>query len=114
MRGRLRTIDLVGEQNCKRENIRVIFENNEQSDAWDSPDEPFDVSVPVSMVRHASGDIDIVVIDLMQQDESGCFAERRIRFSAPAAAQLLDAISGAVQSRHVLFGDERPETATLH
>lgn len=92
----------------------MIFENNEPSDAWDSPDEAFDVSVPVSMVQHASGDIDIVVIDLMQQDESGCFAERRIRFSAQAAIQLLDAIGGAVQSKHVLFGDERPERATLH
>lgn len=92
----------------------MIFENNEQSDAWDSPDEACNVSVPISMVQHTSGDIDIVVIDLMQRDESGCFAERRIRFSAPAAAQLLEAISSAVQSKHVLFGDERPEMATLH
>ena len=92
----------------------MIFENNEQSDAWDSPDEAFDVSVPISMVRHPSGDIDIVVIDLMQQDEGGCFAERRIRFSAQAAVQLFDAIGGAVQNKHVLFGDERPDTATLH
>lgn len=104
----------MGEQNCNWENIRVIFENNEPSDAWDSPDEAFNVSVPVSMVQHASGDIDIVVIDLMQRDESECFAERRIRFSAQAAIQLLDAISGAVHSKHVLFGDERPEMATLH
>lgn len=92
----------------------MIYENNEQSDAWDSPDDTFNVSVPISMVQHSSGDIDIVVIDLMQQDESGCFAERRIRFSAQAAVQLLDAIGGAVQSKLVLFGDERPETATLH
>lgn len=92
----------------------MIFENDEPSDAWDSPDEAFKVSVPVSMIQHASGDIDIVVIDLMRQDESERFAERRIRFSAQAAIQLLDAISGAVQNKHVLLGDERPEMATLH
>jgi hypothetical protein len=92
----------------------VIFENNELSDAWDSPDEASSVSVPVSMVLHASGAIDIVVIDLMQQDESGCLAERRIRFSPQAASQFLDTLGNTVQSGHILFGDERPETATLH
>lgn len=92
----------------------MIYENNDQFDPWDTPDDAFSVSVPVSMVHHSSGDIDILVIDLAQQDESGCFAERRIRFSAQAAAQLLDAMSGDVQSGHVLFGDERPAMATLH
>ncbi|HZZ76947.1 MAG TPA: hypothetical protein VFE62_00425 [Gemmataceae bacterium] len=102
------------EQNCEREDIRVFYENDEQSDPWDTPDDAFSVSVPVSMVHHSSGDIDILVIDLMHQGESGCFAERRIRFSAQAAAQLVDAMTGAVQSGHVLFGDERPAMATLH
>lgn len=92
----------------------MIFESNEPSDAWDAPDEPSNVSVPVSMVLHPSGAIDIVVIDLMQQDERGCLAERRIRFSPQAASQLLDTIGNTVQNGHMLFGDERPDTATLH
>jgi hypothetical protein len=104
----------MDEQNRKREEIRVIFENDELSEAWDSPDEAYDVSVPVSMVMHSSGDIDIVVVDLMQRDDRGCFAERRIRFSSHAAAQLIDAIGGTVTSKHVLFGDERPERVALH
>jgi hypothetical protein len=104
----------MSEPNCEREGIRVFYENDEQSDPWDAPDDAFSVSVPVSMVHHSSGDIDILVIDLMHQDESGCFAERRIRFSAQAAAQLLDAMSGAVESGHVLFGGVRPAMATLH
>ena len=92
----------------------MIFENNELSDAWDAPDEASNVSVPISMVLHASGAIDIVVIDLMQQDERGCLAERRIRFSPQAASQFLDTIGNTVQGGHILFGDERPDSATLH
>lgn len=92
----------------------MIFENDELSDAWESPDESNNVSVPISMVMHSSGAIDIVVIDLMEHDERGCFAERRIRFSPQAATQLLDTMGNTVQSGHVLFGDERPEKATLH
>ncbi|RDU97997.1 hypothetical protein [Trinickia dinghuensis] len=91
----------------------MIFEN-ELSDAWDVPDETVNVSVPISMIRHPSGEIHIVVIDLMPEQEHDCLAERRIRFSAQAAAQLRDAIGGMAQSGHVLFGDERPATATLH
>jgi hypothetical protein len=112
--GRLRTIGAVANQSEKREYNRVIFENNELSDVWDAPDESNNVSVPVSMVMHASGAIDIVVVDLTEHDERGCFAERRIRFSPQAAAQFLDTMSNTVQSGHVLFGDERPEKATLH
>lgn len=94
----------------------MIFENDELSDAWDSADEAMNLSVPVSMVLHPSGDIDVVVIDLMREDERECLAERRIRFSAYAASQFLDAIGSSVktQSMHVLFGDERPVIATLH
>jgi hypothetical protein len=114
MRGRLRTIVAVGRTNLKTGEFRVIFENNELSDTWDSPDDAGSVSVPVSMVLLASGAIEIVVIDLMQQDESGCLAERRIRFSPQAASQFLDTLGNTVQSGHLLFGDERPDTATLH
>lgn len=92
----------------------MFFESNELSDTWDSPDESDNVSVPISMVLHSSGAIDIVVIDLAHHDESGCFEERRIRFSPEAAAQLLDTMGDTVQPGHVLFGDERPERATLH
>jgi hypothetical protein len=92
----------------------VIFENEELSDAYDSPDEPMNVSVPISMVLHSSGEISVVVIDLMREDERQCFAERTIRFSAHAAAQFLDAMGNTVQSGHLLFGDERPAMATLH
>lgn len=94
----------------------MIIENDDLSDAWDSPDETINVSVPISTVLHPSGDIDIVVIDLMREDDRECLAERRIRFSAYAASQFLDAIGGSLseQSKHVLFGDERPVTATLH
>lgn len=67
MLGRLRTIVAVGRTNLKTGEFRVIFENNELSDTWDSPDDAGSVSVPVSMVLHASGAIEIVVIDLMQQ-----------------------------------------------
>lgn len=94
----------------------MIIENDDLSDAWDSPDETINVSVPISTVLHPSGDIDIVVIDLMREDDRECLAERRIRFSAYAASQFLDAIGGSLsdQRKHVLFGDERPVTATLH
>ena len=93
----------------------MIYENDELSDAGDCGlDEDFDVSVPISMVRHASGDIDIVVVDLSRQDDSGCFDERRIRFSAQAAAQLIDSICASTDNPHILFGDERPAMATLH
>lgn len=110
------TIEALDKQNGKRENARVIFENDELSDAWDSPDDAMNISVPVSMVLHPSGDIDVVVIDLMRDDERECLAERRIRFTAHAAAQFLDAIgsSAKAQSTHILFGDERPVMATLH
>ncbi|NRO98288.1 hypothetical protein GWC77_20395 [Paraburkholderia sp. NMBU_R16] len=92
----------------------MIFENEEPSDVCESPDEAVNVSVPVSMVLHSSGEISVVVIDLMREDERPCFAERTIRFSAHAAAQFLDAMGSTVQSGHLLFGDERPATATLH
>lgn len=93
----------------------MIFENEELSEVCESPDEAMNVSVPVSMVLHSSGEISVVVIDLMREDESQCFAERTIRFSAHAAAQFLDAMGNTVQkSEHLLFGDERPAMATLH
>ncbi len=93
----------------------MIFENEELSDdVYETPDEAMNVSVPISMILHSSGEISVVVIDLKQEDELQCFAERTIRFSAHAAAQFLDAMGSTVQSGHLLFGDERPERATLH
>ena len=92
----------------------MAFENNVLSDVWDSPDESVNMCVPVSMFLYSSGEIHIVVIDLTQEDEHERLAERRIRFSAQAAAQLIDAIRGPVKTTHLLFGDERPPAATLH
>lgn len=116
MGGHCRTIGALDKQYGKRENVRVIFENDQLSDAWDSEDEAINVSVPVSMVLHASGEIHIVVVDVVREDERECLAERRIRFSARAASQFIAAIGSAMNrpGSHILFGDERPLTETLH
>lgn len=91
----------------------MIYEK-EPSDTWDWPDEIVNVSVPVSMMRHASGAMDMLVVDLIDDEEREQCVQRRVRFSAQAAAQFLDAIGRRGESGHLLLGDERPVTATLH
>jgi len=91
----------------------VIYEN-ELSEGWDWPDDTLDVSVPVSMIRYPTGEMDMVVLDLTAEAEHEHLAERRVRFSARAAAQFLDAIGSHGQPGYILFGDERPVNATLH
>lgn len=80
-------------------------------DEFKSPDALIEVSSPVSMHLHPSGQMDVVFFDKPTGDKPQVM--RTVRFSPLAASQFLDAIHAAVEHGHIFF-DEDPISLFLH
>jgi hypothetical protein len=72
-----------------------------------SPGVRLEISAPVSMALHPSGEMDVIFFDSPRACDQQ--VKQRIRFSPLAAAQFLDAINAAAESGHIIFGrDDAP------
>ncbi|HEV3425353.1 MAG TPA: hypothetical protein VG105_16545 [Paraburkholderia sp.] len=81
----------------------MINDDNE-ADVCISPGVRLEISSPVSIALHPSGEMDVIFFDSLADGDQ--HVKQRIRFGPRAAAQFLDAINAAAEGGHIVFGND--------